>query len=93
LPSTSRKKHWEVVDEEDDEDDENEEGELSDVEDGGTTKVEAGELPPSYEDYDYEDYSSDEELQLDKFGNIISKNEDDTIDEESALDAFGNIVI
>lgn len=88
LFSKSKKKFWEESDEED------EEGRQSSDDEDATkahNKVEAGELPPSYEEDYYDEYYSDDEPELDSFGNIIIKN-GGTIEEQSELDAFGNIV-
>jgi len=84
LFSKSKKKFWE------EDDDTDEEGrQSSDNED--VTKVEPGELPPSYDEEYYDEYYSDDEPELDSFGNIIIKN-GDTIEEQPELNAFGNTV-
>lgn len=67
LPAPRRKKYWQQDDSESDKESE---------EAPGTARIEigeVGELPPSDDEY-YESYDSDEQ-QLDKFGNIIEKDE------------------
>jgi pre-rRNA-processing protein TSR3 len=90
-----KKKHWEV-DESDDDESENE----------GDVDLKArhlAELPPIDSDYDY---SSEEEPELDKFGNIIEKTDsmsrevlppsDDEYyydsEDQPELDRFGNVI-
>eukprot|EP00567_Pseudictyota_dubia_P004440 CAMPEP_0197438766 /NCGR_PEP_ID=MMETSP1175-20131217/5672_1 /TAXON_ID=1003142 /ORGANISM="Triceratium dubium, Strain CCMP147" /LENGTH=349 /DNA_ID=CAMNT_0042968561 /DNA_START=101 /DNA_END=1147 /DNA_ORIENTATION=- len=71
----SRKKHyWESDSEEDIEskgDDED-----KDLDGVRNVAADAGELPPSDDEY-YESYDSDDQPELDKFGNIIEKDEKD----------------
>eukprot|EP00545_Synedropsis_sp_CCMP1620_P002158 CAMPEP_0119022780 /NCGR_PEP_ID=MMETSP1176-20130426/28736_1 /TAXON_ID=265551 /ORGANISM="Synedropsis recta cf, Strain CCMP1620" /LENGTH=98 /DNA_ID=CAMNT_0006977717 /DNA_START=1 /DNA_END=293 /DNA_ORIENTATION=- len=44
------------------------------------------DLPPTDDDY-YDDYDSEEEPEMDSFGNIIEKEQ-----EEPEMDSFGNII-
>ena len=83
-----KKKHWQEDSSDDEEDEE------VDVEKEYEHKP---DLPPV--DDEYYDYESEEELQLDKFGNVIEKKEsaegEDSIyesEEELQLDRFGNII-
>ena len=48
-----------------------------------------GELPPSDDEYDEYYYESEEEPEVDKFGNFIVKNQEE---DEPELDKFGNLI-
>jgi pre-rRNA-processing protein TSR3 len=75
LPWQSKKtKHWEGNDDVDGEFDGSNDGEDDgDTVQDGQTYGAPGELPPS--DDEYSDYDTEDEPELDKFGNIIEKNE------------------
>lgn len=85
LHSKSKKKFWEVDDEDG--------GQSSEDEDITTVhnKAEPGELPPSYDEGYYDEYDSDDEPEIDSFGNVIIIGSDN-IEEQVELDSFGNIV-
>ena len=67
LFSRSKKKYWK---EEDDDG-----GQISDEDDCPTLRnqVEPGELPPRYDEECYDEYDSDDEPELDRFGNFVNK--------------------
>ena len=76
IGARGKKKHWESESEE----------ELE--EDQGQTQVyyeaqNVGELPPSDDEYYYDEYDSDDQPELDKFGNIIEKKDTTTVIDES----------
>jgi pre-rRNA-processing protein TSR3 len=76
LPWQSKKtKHWEANDDNDEEDDEQFDGsdDDSDTIHNGQTYGAPGELPPSEDENS--NYDIEDEPELDKFGNIIEKNE------------------
>lgn len=51
----------------------------------------SNDLPPMDDEY-YDDYESEEEPELDSFGNIIDKVNQSTADEDAQVDSFGNFV-
>lgn len=93
-------KYWEDDSDEDEEDEYSEDGNKINTDEAATGNA-LSDLPPIYDEYDYE---TEEELELDSFGNIIEKRKDNDNDEKGAdeyyyeseeelkLDSFGNII-
>jgi pre-rRNA-processing protein TSR3 len=83
--SRRKKKHWQEDSEEEEEDEYQEDNERGDDPPQlAMTHGVTGELPPSDDEY-YEEYDSDDEPELDKFGNIVEKskgNDDDDDDDD-----------
>jgi pre-rRNA-processing protein TSR3 len=86
--SRRKKKHWQ----EDSEEEEEEEEYQQDSERGddppqlSMAHGNTGELPPSDDEY-YEEYDSDDEPELDKFGNIVEKSKGNDDHDEKTNDA------